>query len=256
MQSHKADTRTGMIPENIISIFLLACGASFVQRSTGFGFGIFIMTALPFLMPSYGEATSLSGLLALTTSSVIVIRYRKYVTWKRLLPILLTFIAVSAIAICMLKRIEGRTMRMILGGILILTSLYFSFLKDKVKEYIRPTVGCQIGAGTLSGIMGGLFGMQGPPAVLYFITSEPDKEHYLAMTQMYFLVGNAMMTAVRAMNGFLTPAVGTTYLYALGGIAIGTIAGSWAFRHIPNRIFTSVVYAYIGISGLVILVTA
>ncbi|MBQ8839350.1 MAG: hypothetical protein IJ005_08540, partial [Bacteroidales bacterium] len=75
-----------MIPENIISIFLLACGASFVQRSTGFGFGIFIMTSLPFLMPSYGEATALSGLLALTTSIAIVARFRKYITLKRLLP--------------------------------------------------------------------------------------------------------------------------------------------------------------------------
>ena len=34
----------------------LAAGASFIQRTIGFGFGIFIMTALPFLMPSYAEA--------------------------------------------------------------------------------------------------------------------------------------------------------------------------------------------------------
>ena len=54
--------------DNIMEIFLLTIGASFVQRTTGFGFGIFIMTMLPFLMPSYGEATTLSGLLAMTTS--------------------------------------------------------------------------------------------------------------------------------------------------------------------------------------------
>lgn len=240
----------------IAYIFLLALGASFVQRSTGFGFGIFIMTALPFLMPSYGEATALSGLLALTTSVTIVIRYHKFVNWKRLLPILFTFVLVSAVAIFMLNRIEGRTMRMILGGILILTSIYFSCFKDKLKRYIRPTLGCQIGAGALSGIMGGLFGMQGPPAVLYFISSEPDKEHYMAMTQMYFLIGNTIMTAVRAFNGFLTPAVGKAYLYAVGGVIIGILAGSWAFRHIPSRIFTYIVYAYIGISGAVILITS
>ena len=50
----------------VLSIFLLSIGASFIQRTTGFGFGIFIMTMLPFLMPSYGEATTLSGLLAIT----------------------------------------------------------------------------------------------------------------------------------------------------------------------------------------------
>ena len=37
----------------VIAIFLLSIGASFVQRTTGFGFGIFIMTMLPFFMPTY-----------------------------------------------------------------------------------------------------------------------------------------------------------------------------------------------------------
>ena len=57
----------------VIAIFLLSIGASFVQRTTGFGFGIFIMTMLPFFLPTYGEATTLSGLLAITTSAVIVL---------------------------------------------------------------------------------------------------------------------------------------------------------------------------------------
>ena len=242
--------------EATLYIAILAAGASFVQRTTGFGFGIFIMSVLPYLMPSYGEATTLSGLLALTTSTVIVVNMRKYIVWRRLAVILLTFIAVSALAICMLSRIEGRTMRMILGAVLILTSLYFSFFKEKIRKYVRPDLKTQIGAGTLSGIMGGLFGMQGPPAVLYFISTEPDKHHYMAMIQMYFVIGNTMMTIVRAMNGYLTPAVGTTYIYARAGLAIGTLAGSWAFSRIPNRIFTYVVYTYIGISGVIILLTA
>ena len=65
-----------------IYIILLAAGASFVQRTVGFGFGIFIMTALPFLMPSYGEAVTLSGLLSLTSATVVMIRYIKYVDRK------------------------------------------------------------------------------------------------------------------------------------------------------------------------------
>ena len=89
-----------MMSSVVIAIFLLSIGASFVQRTTGFGFGIFIMTMLPFFLPTYGEATTLSGLLAITTSAVIVWRMRSYVTWKRLWPILLTFIVVSTIAFC------------------------------------------------------------------------------------------------------------------------------------------------------------
>ena len=34
----------------IIIIFLLCICASFIQRTTGFGFGVFIMTVLPYLI--------------------------------------------------------------------------------------------------------------------------------------------------------------------------------------------------------------
>ena len=242
--------------ENIIYIIILAAGASFVQRTIGFGFGIFIMTALPFLMPSYAEAVTLSGLLSLTSAAAVMFKYLKYVTWKRILPVIASFIIFSTIAISLLDRIEGRAMRMILGVMLIIISLYFSFFKEKIQKLIRPTAGWQLGTGTASGIMGGLFGMHGPPVVLYLVASEPDKDHYMGMIQTYAVITNIIMLATRACNGYVTPTVGTTYIYALAGLLIGVLAGGWAYRHIPNRIFTYIVYTYIGISGLIILLTA
>ena len=202
----------------VLSIFLLSIGASFIQRTTGFGFGIFIMTMLPFLVPSYGEATTLSGLLAITTSAAIVWRLRGYVTLQRLWPILLTFIIVSTIAIFTLTRIEDHILRRILGVALILISIYFILFSQRIK--LPTTKKVQVGAGTLSGLMGGFFGMQGPPAVLFFTTT-----------------------------------VAVDYLYGLGGVIIGTMLGAYVFKHIPNRIFRYIVYAYICISGIIILMT-
>ena len=239
-----------------IFIFLLAAGASFVQRTIGFGFGIFIMTALPFLMPSYAEAVTLSGLLSLTSATVIMFKYVKYVTWKRILPIMVAFAVFSTIAVLLLDRIEGPAMRITLGIMLIFLSLYFSFFKDKIQKIIRPTAGWQLGAGSISGVMGGLFGMQGPPVVLYLIVSEPDKDHYMGMIQTYAVLTNVTMVISRAFNGYVTRDVSTAYLYGLGGLVIGVLAGNWAYKRIPNRIFTYVVYAYIGISGAIILFTA
>ena len=240
----------------ILYIILLAAGASFVQRTIGFGFGIFIMTALPFLMPSYGEAVTLSGLLSLTSAAVVMVKYLKYVTWKRFLPIVASFVIFSTLAICMLDKIEGQAMRIILGIVLIIISLYFSFFKEKLQKIIRPTSGWQLGAGAASGVMGGLFGMHGPPVVLYLVASEPDKDHYMGMIQTYAFVTNLTMLAVRAWNGYVTPMVGTTYIYGLIGLSVGVLSGNWAYKRIPNRIFTYVVYAYIAVSGLVILLTA
>lgn len=232
-------------------IFLLSIGASFVQRTTGFGFGIFIMTMLPFFLPSYGEATALSGLLAMTTSLPIVFRLRRFICWQRLRMILLTFIVVSAFAIFWLTSIEDCLLYIILCCVLVLTSIYFAVFSQRIK--LPATRSVQIGAGGLSGLMGGFFGMQGPPAVLYFISSEPSKEHYMAMAQTYFLIGNAMMTLVRLYNGFVTPAVLDGYLYGIGGVVLGTMLGAYVFSRIPARLFRYIVYAYIGISGLIIL---
>ena len=241
---------------SLIYLILLAAGASFVQRTIGFGFGIFIMTVLPFLMPSYGEAVTLSGLLSLTSATVVMVKYLKYVTWKRMLPIAAAFVIFSTIAIFMLDRIEGQAMRVILGIMLVLISLYFSFFEDKLQKIIRPTKGWQFGAGTASGIMGGLFGMHGPPVVLYLISSEPDKDHYMGMIQTYAVITNIAMLIVRAFAGYVTPAVGGAYLYGLAGLAMGVIAGNWAYRRIPGKLFTYIVYAYIGVCGLVIFLTA
>ena len=245
-----------MMPENIIYIILLATGASFVQRTVGFGFGIFIMTALPFLMPSYGEAVTLSGLLSLTSATVVMVKYMKFVSWKRLLPVVAAFVIFSTLATAMLDKIEGPSIRVILGIMLVVISLYFSFFKEKLQKIITPTRGWQLGTGTASGLMGGFFGMHGPPVVLYLIASEPDKDHYMGMIQTYAVITNITMLAVRAYNGYVTPYVGTAYLYALGGLVIGVLAGNWAFNRIPNRLFTYIVYTYIAISGAIILLTA
>ena len=242
--------------ENILFIILLAAGASFIQRTIGFGFGIFIMTALPFLMPTYAEAVTLSGLLSLTSATVVMIQYVKYVTWKRLLPMIGAFVIFSTMAILMLDRIEGPAMRMILGIILIILSLYFSFFKTILQKHIHATPGWMLGTGSVSGVMGGLFGMHGPPVVLYLTVSEPSKDHYMGMIQTYAVITNITMLAVRAYNGYVTPFVGTAYLYGLLGLVVGLIAGNWAFKRIPARLFTYIVYAYIGISGAIILFTS
>jgi uncharacterized membrane protein YfcA len=209
------------------------------------------MTVLPFLLPSYSEATTLSGLLAMTTSLLVTLKMRKYIIFKHLVHILLMFLIVSTISIFILSSIEDHILRRILGVVLIITSIYFAFFNNKI--HLKTNIPTQIGAGTLSGLMGGFFAMQGPPAVLYFLSSEKDKEHYMAIVQCYFLIGNTIMTFVRAKNGFLTSTVGTNYLYGLGGVLIGSSIGGFVFKKIPAGKFRYIVYSYIGVSGIFIL---
>lgn len=229
----------------------MCIGASFVQRVSGFGFGIFIMTVLPYLMPSYGEATTLSGMCAMTMSLFIVIRQRRHLRWDKLWFLLLVFLVTSFFAVHFVSQAADGLLKIFLGIILILASMWFLFLAGKVRlKTDKPT---QTVLGTLSGVMGGLFGMQGPPAVLYFVETTGTKEEYMAVAQTYFLIGNVMMTGYRAYYGFLTSTVLTSYCYGILGVVVGTVLGSFAFRHMSLPILRKIIYAYMAISGLICL---
>ena len=84
------------------------------------------MTLLPYLLPSYGEATTLSGLMALSNSLYIAVKMRKQIDWRALAPILITFIAVSMPTVILIKHIDEHWMRRVLGVMLIFISLVIS----------------------------------------------------------------------------------------------------------------------------------
>ncbi|MBQ0023798.1 MAG: sulfite exporter TauE/SafE family protein [Prevotellaceae bacterium] len=240
-----------LTPAAIILLIAFTIGAAFVQRTTGFGFGIFIMTMLPYLLPSYGEATTLSGMLAMLTSLVLAIKYRKLISWRNLAPILITFLIVSSGAVLLLGVLSNAVLHKILGITLILAAIYFWFFSGKIS--IKPNLPTQASLGTLSGIMGGLFGMQGPPAVLYFLSVSRTKEEYAAIAQTYFLIGNIAMTIYRAHSGFLTSSVLTSWCYALPAVFIGTWLGGLAFKRLSLPLLKKIVYAYIALSGVLAL---
>lgn len=241
-----------MTVTTIILLLLFAFGASFVQRVTGFGFGIFIMTILPYLMPSYGEATALSGMLALISAIVTGVQMFRYMDWKKIWLILIVFVAVSTACIFMVAKIDSHLFRKILGGFLILVSIYFFFVSGKI--HMKPSVPVQTGMGALSGITGGFFAMQGPPAVIYFLSCADSKEQYMALISIYFVISNIMMTTVRAVNGFVTVTVAKAWIYALPAVVFGIFLGTKVYNKMNINVLRKVVYAYMAVAGVIAII--
>lgn len=231
-----------------IGLFALTVASSFTQRVTGFGFGILMMTLLPVLAPSYAEATALSGLLAIFTALVPAIQSRKSLNWKKLLPILLIFLVTSWLGVLLLARLDSSLMKHVVGGVLIAVSLWFFITGGRIR--LDPTLPVQAGMGTLSGLMGGLFAMQGPPAVIYFLAVSDTKEEYIALTQWYFLIGNIFMAFFRAGSGFITPAVLKLWCVAIPGVFLGLFLGAKVYKKIRTEELRRVIYAFLLIAGL------
>ena len=238
---------------SFVLLFAFALAASFLQRVSGFGFGILIMTFLPYIMPSYGEATALSGLLAMVTSGIVVFQKWRLIPWRKLLPILVTFMVVSWFAVLIVAHQPGNVIHRVLGVVLILASLWFFFFSDRVK--LRPSLGVQVSMGTISGMMGGLFGMQGPPAVIYFLSASAGKDEYVAISQAYFLIGNIVMTVFRWNSGFVTTAVGQAWLAAIVAVLLGGWLGAVVFERLSAKAVRKVAYAYMAVSGVVTLLS-
>lgn len=232
----------------IILITVLSMIAAVIQRVSGFGFGVFVMTALPMLMPSFGEATALSGLLSMVVALVPAITHRRHLHVRKLIVILLTFLLVSFVGIKFVNRVDSGVLRRVLGGVLVVVAVYLYFCSSKV--HIRPNAMTQVGLGTLSGAMGGLFAMQGPPAVIYFLGCAESKDEYIALTQWYFLIGNAMMSVFRATEGFVTPVVGELWCFGVVGVAVGLFVGAHIYKRINAEVLKHIVYGYMALSGL------
>lgn len=229
-------------------IFMSSLAGSFVQRVCGFGFGIFIMTILPYLMPSYQEATALSGFLSLIQSGLVLATVHKYLNIKNLYVIFLSFCVFSFFAIKFVSVSGDDILKIILGVVLILLAMYFLFFSKNAA--VRPTLKWQISLGGLSGVMGGLFGMHGPAAVVYFLSCEKSKENYLAIAQAYFVITNIYMSFFRAGYGFVTPDVGRALLYALPGIFLGIYFGKKVFDKINSQTLKKIIYYYMILAGI------
>ena len=109
--------------------------------------------------------------------------------------------------------------------------------------------------GALSGLMGGLFAMQGPPAVIYFLGCADSKDEYIALTQWYFLIGNAAMSLFRAGNGLVTPTVLRMGCFALPGVFLGLWLGKKIYARLRAERLRNTIYAFLALAGLAALLT-
>ena len=65
-------------------IFLIVICASYIQSVTGFGFGIFAMILLPYIL-AYTAANVLSSMLSAFTSVALLFAMRKHLNLKNII---------------------------------------------------------------------------------------------------------------------------------------------------------------------------
>lgn len=234
-------------------IAVVTFGASFVQSVTGFGFGIVAMIFLPSLL-SYTEANALSSILSTITSLIVVMVTYKNVNWKNLIFTLFGSLVANYFAVNFMKTTANETLILLLGIALFLLSIFFFFFSDKVK--IRPTWYAGLIAGLISGVMGGLFAIGGPPVVIYYMQSEENSDKYLATISAYFVFSGIITVALKAISGFITTNVLIGFAIGVIGMMLGSLLGKSTRNKANSKMIKKAVYGVMAVSGIINVITS
>jgi uncharacterized membrane protein YfcA len=103
------------------------------------------------------------------------------------------------------------------------------------------------------GIMGGAYGMNAPPLVVYGALRGWTPEHFRATLQGYFLPASTLGMLGYWLAGLWVPAVTKYYLVSLPGIVVATLLGRIINRRLSVERFVATIHIGLILIGLLLL---
>ena len=224
--------------------------ASFVMGLTGFGIALVAMAFLPYLMAP-ADAIVLLTIYALVFSIVVVVQLRRDLAPRALVDLTLGTLAGTPLGVWVLASLPVSTLNRLIGAVLALV-VVLEF-RRALPERLEGR-GWGLGAGFLSGLVGGAVGTPGPPVIVYATTQGWSPRTVKANIMGFFVLNQGATLLGYWWAGLLTPTVlSLTVTLALPAVA-GLLAGHALFGRLDPVRFRRVVFALLLVSGLVLLI--
>jgi len=145
--------------------------------------------------------------------------------------------------------------KIILGTLLLIYSLY-SLFKQSTKLLAEDSKIWLRVCGFLSGVLGGAYGLNGPPLAIYGHLRQWSAEHFRATLQAYFLPASLLGLIGYYAKGLVTTEVNHYFLWALLTTIPAIYLGRCLNRRIDNvRFFRYVYWGLVGVGILLISTT-
>jgi uncharacterized membrane protein YfcA len=109
-----------------------------------------------------------------------------------------------------------------------------------------------LASGFCSGILGGAYGMNGPPLVIYGSLRRWSPQHFRATLQGYFLPSSLLGLIGYAAIGLWVPAVTRYFLLSLPGILLAILMGRALNQRFRGDGFFRYAYAALIVIGVVL----
>jgi uncharacterized membrane protein YfcA len=139
-------------------------------------------------------------------------------------------------------------------GIFIVAFSVYSLLGRRPPELMTDSKAWLLGCGFAAGVIGGAYGMNGPPLVIYGAMRRWSAQHFRATLQAYFLPASVIGMFGYWLAGLWVPAVTHYYLLCLPVL----LPAVWLGRMVNHRLHGDAFlkYVYVGLAGIGVVLLA
>ena len=232
-------------------VVVVILAATLIRSTLGFGEALVAVPLLALKIP-VAVAAPLAVLVSIVVAAVIIAQDWRKVDVRSAGWLVLASLLGIPLGLMLLVRANDHFVKMLLGAIITGFSLY-SLANRRALRLTEDRRSVLLGVGFVSGILGGAYGMNGPPLAIYGAVRGWSPQQFRATLQGYFLPASIAGLIGYWVAGLWVSAVTYYFLLSLPAVLIATIVGRGANRRMRGDAFLRYVYAGLVIVGAILI---
>lgn len=220
--------------------------ATVIRSSLGFGEALVAVPLLALCVP-LKMAAPLAVLASMTVAIIIVVQDWRHIHLRSVGWLVLATAAGVPLGLRLLIACPEALVKGCLGLLILLFALYCLAGWMRLQLH-RDSQAWLLFCGFVAGILGGAYGMNGPPLVIYGSLRGWSAQHFRATLQAYFLPASMLGLCGYWAAGLWTPVVTRDYLLCLPAIPPAVLVGRVINRRLQTAAFSR--YVYIALAGV------
>jgi uncharacterized protein len=235
-----------------LQVLVVVFVATFIRSAFGFGEALFAVPLLALCIP-LKVAAPLAVLVSITIAGVVVAQDWRKIHVRSTGWLFASTLLGIPVGLMLLTSTHQEVVKIALAIFILLFSAY-SLIGSKPPELKRDSLGWLVGCGFCAGVLGGAYGMNGPPLVIYGAMRRWSAQHFRATLQGYFLPASIVGMGGYWLAGLWTPAVTHYFLLCLPVLLPAIWLGSVVNHRLHGESFLR--YVYFGLMGIATLLLA
>jgi uncharacterized protein len=222
--------------------------ATFIRSALGFGEALVAVPLLALTLPVQ-VAAPLAVLVSITVAVAVVVQDWRSIHVRSAGWLVLSTLFGIPLGLLMLKTVPESIVKSILGVFIIAFAIYsLAGRKPELhSDRLAPLFGFT------AGVLGGAYGMNGPPLVVYGVLRRWTPAHFRATLQGYFLIASMVGMAGYALTGLWTRTVTSYFLLSLPLTLTAIFLGHAVHRRLTSRRFLICVNVGLALIGALLL---